>query len=198
MAAQPLLKAGLRKTIGTGQTTLVWVDPWIPTSPARPAIPCGSSFNPSLRVSDLCDVTTKEWNDELLQELIAPNDIPLIRSLKLMSSSRNIGYCWNLTATGVYSVKTGYALAMELSEPPNSQQVHEPSIKALQAKVWKIKTSKKISTSSGNLSQAASRYATRSWNATVVPIDTALAVDQKKKRPIICSSSVHHRSKLGL
>ncbi|XP_048623656.1 uncharacterized protein LOC125592497 [Brassica napus] len=144
MAAQPLLKAGLRKTIGTGQTTLVWVDPWIPTSPARPAIPCGSSFNPSLRVSDLCDVTTKEWNDELLQELIAPNDIPLIRSLKLMSSSRNIGYCWNLTATGVYSVKTGYALAMELSEPPNSQQVHEPSIKALQAKVWKIKTSKNI------------------------------------------------------
>ena len=91
MAAQPLLKAGLRKTIGTGQTTLVWVDPWIPTSPACPAIPCGSSFNPSLRVSDLCDVTTKEWNDELLQELIAPNDIPLIRSLKLMSSSRNIG-----------------------------------------------------------------------------------------------------------
>ena len=144
MAAQRLLKAGLRKTIGTGQTTLVWVDPWILTTPARPAIPCGFSFNLSLRVSDLCDAATKEWNPELLQELIDPNDIPLIRSLKLMSSPRTIGYCWNLTSTGIYSVKTGYALAMELSEPSNLQQVPEPSIKALQAKVWKIKTCKKI------------------------------------------------------
>lgn len=135
MVGQPLLKAGLRKSIGTGQTTLVWVDPWIPTTLARPAIPCGSSFNPSLRVSDLINPTTKEWNPELLQELVDPNDIPLIRSLKLMCSPRAIGYCWNHTTTGVYSVKTGYALALELSELLDMNQVPEPSLKALQAKV---------------------------------------------------------------
>ncbi|CAG7900531.1 unnamed protein product [Brassica rapa] len=86
MAAQPLLKAGLRKAIGAGHTTLVWSDPWLPTSPARPPIPCGASFNPSLRVSDLLDPHSHQWKHELLRELVVPEDIPYIQSLQLTRS----------------------------------------------------------------------------------------------------------------
>ncbi|KAJ0234830.1 Reverse transcriptase zinc-binding domain-containing protein [Hirschfeldia incana] len=125
-------------------TTLVWVDPWIPKIPAKPATPRGLSFNPALRVNDLIDPTTKDWNLDLLQELIAPDDIPSILSLKPTNSPRTIGYCWNHTTTGAYSVKTGYALAMESLELPDKSSVLEPSLKALQAKVWKLKTTKKI------------------------------------------------------
>ena len=127
MTAQPLLTAGLRKTIGTGQITLVWADPWVPTTPARLALPCRPSFNPVLRVSDLID----------------PNDLPLIRSLKPTRSDRGDSNCWAHTKSGSYSVKTGYTLAMEMMERPETKPVLEPSFTILQAKIWKLKTTKK-------------------------------------------------------
>ncbi|CAN6845629.1 unnamed protein product [Brassica oleracea] len=93
MAAQPLLRAGLRKSIRAAQTTLVWSDPWLPATPACPPIPCGPSFNPSLWVSDLIDSRSNEWKHKLLSELIAPDDIPYVRSLKPTRSPRGINYC---------------------------------------------------------------------------------------------------------
>ncbi|KAG2266698.1 hypothetical protein Bca4012_075838 [Brassica carinata] len=134
MAAQPLLKAGLRKSIGNGQNTLVWSDPWVPMMPARPAIPCGPSFNPSLRVSDFIDPNTKEWKRDLLEELVAQTDISYILSLRPMRSPGTINYCWDLTKSGIYTVKSGYALAMELMEASETGHVLEPSIATLQAK----------------------------------------------------------------
>lgn len=144
MADQPLLSAGLRKTIGMGQSTLVWADPWVPTTPARPALPCGPSFNPALRVSDLIDPITKDWKHDLLSELIDPNDLPLIRSLKPTRSDRGDSYCWTHTKSGSYSVRTGYTLTMEMMERPETKPVLEPSFTILQAKIWKLKTTKKI------------------------------------------------------
>ena len=55
VAAQPLLKAGLRRSIGMGNNTMVWSDHWIPDVKPRPAIPCCPSLNPNLRVCDLID-----------------------------------------------------------------------------------------------------------------------------------------------
>ncbi|KAG2312974.1 hypothetical protein Bca52824_024531 [Brassica carinata] len=144
MAAQSLLKSGIRKRIGTGTNTLVWVDPWIPSTPARPAIPCGASFNPSLRVVDLLDPATRKWNLERLRELVNSGDITLIRSLRPTTTPRAPSYLWNLTKSGVYSVKSGYELAMATSEAAEPNLVIEPRITCLQAKVWKLKTTKKI------------------------------------------------------
>lgn len=110
---------------------------------STPAIPRGPSFNPSLRVSELIEPISLKWKTSLLQEQVEPDDIPYILSLKPSKSPKAINYCWNLTKSGVYSVKTEYDLAMEtegLETPP----VIEPSITGLQAKVWKLKTSKKI------------------------------------------------------
>lgn len=144
MAAQPVHKAGIRKSIGSGQSTLVWSQPWLPTTPARPAIPCGSSFNPSLRVSELIDPITNEWNHDLLREMVAPSDITLIRSLKPSRFLRANSYCWNLAKSGVYSVKSGYTLAVEKMEASELEQILEPSTTTLKARTWKLKTTKKI------------------------------------------------------
>ncbi|CAN7024999.1 unnamed protein product, partial [Brassica oleracea var. botrytis] len=82
IAVQPLLKSGIHKSIGTRHNTLVWADPWLPTTPARPAIPCGPSFNPSLKIADLLDPVSKTWKLDRLRELVRPSDIPLIKSLR--------------------------------------------------------------------------------------------------------------------
>ncbi|XP_013624553.1 PREDICTED: uncharacterized mitochondrial protein AtMg00310-like [Brassica oleracea var. oleracea] len=134
MAAQPLLKSGIQKSIGTGHNTLFWADPWLPTTSARPAITCGPSFNPSLKIADLLDPVSKTWKLDRLRELVRPSDIPLIKSLRPTRTPRAAIYFWNLTKSGIYFVKSGYELAMATAEPSDPAQVLEPSITSLQAR----------------------------------------------------------------
>ncbi|CAG7897202.1 unnamed protein product, partial [Brassica rapa] len=114
MATQPLLKAGLRLSIGSGNNTIVWSDNWIPDTKPQPTTPCGPSFNPNIRICDQFDSTSQGWNLPKLQSLISHDDIPLIQSLRLPRSSRSDGYCWAPTKSGAYTVQSGYALAMEM------------------------------------------------------------------------------------
>ncbi|KAG2293292.1 hypothetical protein Bca52824_039961 [Brassica carinata] len=143
MAAQPLLKVGLRKAISAGHNTLVWSDPWLPTTPAPPPpVPGGPSFNPSLRVSDLINPVSRNWKRDLLLKLVTPADIPLISSLRPSRSPPLNNYCWNHTKSGAYSVKSGYALAMEEIETLEADQVREPSTTALKLKFGSSKLQK--------------------------------------------------------
>ena len=75
MAAKDLVNQGIRRTIGTGEHTLVWEDPWLPDETARPPM-IGHNSNPTLRVSDLIDLVKKEWDSNKLRNLLHPNDIP--------------------------------------------------------------------------------------------------------------------------
>lgn len=72
MAAKPLLKQGLRKTIGSGSTMQVWSDPWIPDIPAHPArtFPGSDDQGPLLRVNTLIREDSREWNIPLIRNLV--------------------------------------------------------------------------------------------------------------------------------
>lgn len=144
MAAQPLLNAGLRRSVGSGNGTLVWSDRWIPDTTPRPALPRGPSFDPHLRVSDLIDPATFDWNLPKLRDLLAPEDIPLVLSLRLRRSSRPDSFVWAPTKSGAYTVQSGYTLAMAMDSSLATVPVTEPSTTALKAKAWSVKTSRKI------------------------------------------------------
>lgn len=104
LAAKDLLKAGLRKTIGSVLNTKVWSEPWIPTTPAKTPLETGMPRDPHLYVSHLIDPDTKKLENDLLQALFDPVDVQRILSLKLSRSSRPDSYCWSFTNSGLYSV----------------------------------------------------------------------------------------------
>ncbi|XP_056864269.1 uncharacterized protein LOC130511351 [Raphanus sativus] len=144
LAAQDLLREGLRKTIGSGYNTRFWCDPWIPTIPARPAIDIGVYRDRDLFVNQLIDQTSKQWRPEMLEALIDPGDITLIQNIRPSHSFRDDGYCWIHTKTGQYTVKSGYKLATQMKEEKQDITAHEPSINPLKAMIWKLKAPKKI------------------------------------------------------
>lgn len=144
LAAQDLLREGLRKTIGSGYNTRVWLDPWIPTIPARPANDNGVYRDPNLYVNQLINQASKQWCIEALESLIDPGDIPLIRSIRPSHNFTDDGYCWIYTKSGLYTVKSGYDLAVNLKEDSRETSVSEPSTKPLMAMIWKLKAPRKI------------------------------------------------------
>ncbi|KAG2275693.1 hypothetical protein Bca52824_058248 [Brassica carinata] len=98
-----LLLLGIRHKIHSGYDVRVWEDPWIPTTPARPARSVATVMHLNMRVSDIINQESKEWDAGLLDNYVHPEDIPLIRSMAISSTHRRDTFCWNYTRNGQYS-----------------------------------------------------------------------------------------------
>jgi len=96
-AAKKLLLLGIRQKIHSGYKVKVWEDPWIPTTPTRPAIPVAPVMHPNMRVRDLINQVSKDWDVGLLENYVNLDDIPLIRNLAISSTHRRDTFCWNYT-----------------------------------------------------------------------------------------------------
>ncbi|XP_048620086.1 uncharacterized protein LOC125590530 [Brassica napus] len=125
-AARNLLLLGIRQKIHSGYEVKVWEDPWIPTNPARPAAPMAPVMHPNMRVSDLINQESKDWDVGLLENYVHPDDIPFIRSLVISSTHRRDSYCWNFTRNGQYTVKSGYWVAQNLLNKTEEREVLDP------------------------------------------------------------------------
>nr|VDD61669.1 unnamed protein product [Brassica oleracea] len=101
-------------------------------------------MHPNMRVSDLINQESKDWDVGLLENYVHPDDIPFIRSLAISSTHRRDSYCWNFTRNGQYTVKSGYWVAHNLLNKTEEREVLDPSITKLQAVAWKLKAPTKI------------------------------------------------------
>lgn len=144
MAAKEVLKHGLRKKIGNGYDTNVWEEPWLPIDPPRAAASKGLLRDQNLRVHHLIDHERKDWNLDMLNEFIKPEDIPSIVSIQVSRTGRSDCYSWDFTKSGLYSVKSGYAVAHDLRTASITPAVLERSTTALKKAAWKTKAPRKI------------------------------------------------------
>ncbi|KAK4381551.1 putative mitochondrial protein [Sesamum angolense] len=66
-AAQQVVRGGLRWRICSGRSIRIWGDPWIPRPFSFSVLSSPTAASPDMRVCDLIDATSKEWNHGLLQ-----------------------------------------------------------------------------------------------------------------------------------
>ena len=144
MAAKPILIGGIKRTIGIGADTKVWEDAWIPTEPARAAIPKAVIIDTDLRVHHLIDVDKEEWNIGVINEFIAAEDVPRILTLRISNTGRRDGYSCKHTKSGCYTVKSGYAIAVDQRKKLRGDMSFGPSCNSLKKKVWRLKAPRKI------------------------------------------------------
>ncbi|KAL0689366.1 hypothetical protein Bca4012_089044 [Brassica carinata] len=131
-AARKLLLLVIRQKIHSGYDVKVWEDPCIPMTHARPANPVAPVMHPNMRVSDLINQESKDWDVGLLENYVNPDDIPLIRSLAICSTHRRDTFCWIYTRNGQYTIKSGYWVAQNLLKLEEEKELLEPSITKLQ------------------------------------------------------------------
>ena len=79
-----------------------------------------------LKVADLFCPRTKEWNKELIQQIL-PHEAPDILCIKPSTTGASDTYSWTLTSNGDYSTKSGYYTALNITysaEPTTTNQAH--------------------------------------------------------------------------
>ena len=127
IAARKLLLFGIRSKVHSGYGINVWEDPWIPSTPARPARSRIPVVHPKMTVSSLIDFESKEWDARLLEQYVDQEDIPMIQSLAISHTHRRDTFCWSYNKNGLYTVKSGYWVAMNLMRIYEVVEVLQPS-----------------------------------------------------------------------
>lgn len=109
-----LLQEGLKKQVGNGQGTRVWIDKWVhdPEMGMRAPWIKNNTFDVNLMVNSLIDPSTRKWNVQALQELFVPSDVALINA-KQPILSRFDSFSWVHTRTRSMTVQSAYCLARE-------------------------------------------------------------------------------------
>lgn len=91
-----------------------------------------------MSVSDVISKETMDWNVDILEDFVSPEDISLIKSLHVSQTFNMDEFCWHFTKTGFYTVKSGYWMAKNILTPLDEKGCTEPSIQALQAQSWNV------------------------------------------------------------
>jgi len=139
-----LLKKGLLKRVGNGNSIRVWMDPWIEDGAVRMPWIMNPIINIELRVKDLIDFRNRDCDIHKLEEHFFPGDILKIRKKKPLVSQEDF-LVWRHNKSGDFSVKSAYWLACQIQNSKVRRDASNfPSINTLKDQAWKLQTDPKI------------------------------------------------------
>ncbi|KAL9858668.1 putative ribonuclease H domain, reverse transcriptase zinc-binding domain-containing protein [Arabidopsis thaliana] len=139
-----LLKKGLLKRVGNGNSIRVWMDPWIEDVAVRMPWIMNPIINIELRVKDLIDYRNRDCDIHKLEEHFFTGDILKIRKKKPLVSQEDF-LIWRHNKSGDFSVKSAYWLACQIQNSEVRRDASNfPSINTLKDQAWKLQTDPKI------------------------------------------------------
>ncbi|XP_075654901.1 uncharacterized protein LOC142625078 [Castanea sativa] len=119
MAAQNLVREGLRCRVGNGASIRVWEDRWLPISSAHKVVPPTLFLHFDTKVNELIDTATVSWKSTIIDALFLPHEAKIVKSIPLSSQLPANKLIWTETPNGLFSVCSAYKLAVKLSHPAN-------------------------------------------------------------------------------
>lgn len=140
-----LLKRGLIWRVGNGKSIQIQRDQWIPR---HEGLKTANFIRRSrLRwVNQIIDPITKNWNQELINQIFNPCDAHEILKIKIPSRETEDCVAWHYENSGRFTVKSAYKLAMSLkvTGPQTSSSSANRDDRSIWDLIWKAKIPGKI------------------------------------------------------
>ncbi|XP_021631810.1 uncharacterized protein LOC110629204 [Manihot esculenta] len=130
---------GIRWHVGNGENIFCKEDIWVPLLfPDKPRLKEGHATDIT-RVVQLINPSTKLWDATILSQNFKPADVEKIKAIPLSIFAREDRLVWHFEKSGIYSVRSGYWKAKDLSRraaiEPNGNS--SPSSSAHNSYFWK-------------------------------------------------------------
>ena len=116
MAAQSVVREGIKWRVGNGRNIQIWEDKWLPSTPTHRVASPRLFLHPDTLVGQLIDQENVIWKSDVLAALFLPYEIDIIQSIPLSSCLLEDKLVW---ANGKFNVCNAYAIATRLSLHPN-------------------------------------------------------------------------------
>ena len=115
LVAQEIVRKGRRWQVGNGHSIMIWKDKWVPSPLTYKVESPVSSLLEDSRVATLINEVDGTWKNELVQQVFLPHEADLICSIVLSANLTVDKQVWALMHNGIFSVRSAYKLAMEMS-----------------------------------------------------------------------------------
>lgn len=114
LEGRDLLRKGMRILLGDGKDTRIWEDSWLPIHTSRSPQPRSANSLNYTFVTELMNDPFTDWDPLKLGTIIHPDDVDIIKRIRLNFQSNVNILGWHYTKFGLYTVKSGYWLASHL------------------------------------------------------------------------------------
>ena len=145
MAAQYLVKRGIRWNVGNGDSIRVWGDKWLPSPSTFRITSLRLFLQTETRVSELISHDVAAWKTQIIDAIFLPHEAELIKSIPLSSCLPEDTIVWAATPNGLFTVRSAYRLAMEEVRSSNRGSSSDPSkIRRFWKRLWKLQVPHKV------------------------------------------------------
>ena len=145
MAAQKIVKHGLRWRIGNGERVRVWGDKWLPTPSIYQVTSPRLFLHAETMVCDLIDRDHACWKTGAVDTLFLPHEAEEIKKIPLSSCLPADRQIWACSPNGVFNVRSAYWVAREMGRLNNFiSGSDEGRTGKFWTKIWKIQVPHKI------------------------------------------------------
>ena len=145
MAAQYLVKRGIRWNVGNGDSIRVWGDKWLPSPSTFRITSLRLFLQTETRVSELISHDVAAWKTQIIDAIFLPHEAELIKSIPLSSCLPEDTIVWAATPNGLFTVRSAYRLAMEESRSSNRASSSDPSkTRRFWKSLWRLQVPHKM------------------------------------------------------
>ena len=145
MAAQHLVKRGLRWQVGDGRSIWVWQDQWLTTRSTYRVVTPERHGNQIKMVRDLLKDEGMEWDIELVRGLFLPQDAEAILIIPISESDAKDRMVWAKDKKGKFTIRSAYRLAREIeAEGGNTSCSNPTKMHGVWRGVWSMNLPNKI------------------------------------------------------
>jgi hypothetical protein len=113
-----LLKEGVIKRVGDGNSVNIWRDPWLPRNGGLQMITPRGQILVST-AAELMDPYSACWDEQLVRDTLWPIDANVVLSIPIRDGFQDF-WAWHRDPKGNFSLKSAYKLHRTLLEPRGS------------------------------------------------------------------------------
>ena len=145
MAAQFLVKQGSQWSVGKGTSIQIWGDKWLPYTTTYQVVSPRMFLSAETKVSELIDQDSSQWKAQVIDALSLPYEAECIKSIPLSIQSSDDRMIWAESANGMFTVRSAYKLAVNLSWFANYGSSSDDSqMKKFWKVLWQIQAPHKV------------------------------------------------------
>ncbi|KAL6544962.1 hypothetical protein OROMI_023824 [Orobanche minor] len=139
-----ILSKGVYWTVGTNSNIKIWSDPWLPKKVRF------RSYGPRVQnpgvelVGELLNENGDEWNCDLIRNICYEEDVEAILSIPTRRLRGTDKLSWNFSKDGIYSVRTGYEVAMKEKQQDGASASDTSGMRKLWNFIWGLGIPEKI------------------------------------------------------
>lgn len=108
MEAREVIKQGGFRRIGDGQSTNIWMVPWLPCRINGYLTTAVSPELDQVQVENLMEEGSKNWDETVLNDILNERDVQLIKRIPIPRVTKSDSRFWLLEESGKFTVRSCY------------------------------------------------------------------------------------------